>query len=121
MGFERFVKRTIAKEKIRQRKAETKKIRRLALDRNKAIKDADRSIRKAQMIEDKKDAELRKAKAIGREPVSGKGRNMLGSIGREIMWAGKKLAADIEKDLKTTKKPRRRTTKKRKTTRRTKR
>lgn len=121
MGFTRFVKRTIAKEKIRQRKSETKKIRKLALERNKAIKQADRSIRKAQLIEDKKDAELRRAKAIGREPVSGKGKNMLGSIGKEIMWAGRKLAADIEKDLKTTKKPRRRKTTRRTTTRKSKR
>ena len=101
------IKREIAKYKIRQRKKQDEEIRRLTAQRNKAIKDANLAIRRAQLIEDRKDAEARRARARAKETKGS--RNLL----NDIVSGVRKLARDISGE-----KPKHRRVVKRKVTKR---
>lgn len=65
------LKRIIGEYKVKQRKREEERIRNLTAKRNKAVRDAAVAARKAQLLEDKKDAELKKSKALKKTPRSG--------------------------------------------------
>ena len=111
------IKRTIARGRVKLRKAarerEEKQIKKLQLERNKNLRQAEASLRLAQAKEDAKDARLRRTKAREKEgrtsiklasSLKKSANKMFNDLGKSIMKSAKRSMPKRKRRITTKRK-----------------
>jgi len=90
------IKKQVIKHKVRQRKSEREKVKRMTLSRNKAAREANLAEQRARLREETKRAKERREKATGPGAGTRLGKMAMG-IGRDLGRAGMRLMDESTK------------------------